>query len=587
MIRLSFFLATALSFLLIGLPAASKPGEWTSAIALEGRPALPPDGRLPYVSDQGRRGGNFQLGVVGSFDRLNPLMLGGRGPRGMMELVIEPLALTSLNEPTTLYGLLAESMLLAHDQRSISFRLHPQATFSTGDPVRAEDVRLSYEWLISGQASPFWRQYWQGIERVVVLDARTIRFDFREANPELAALISGLPVFRVNQWSADHGLIGSGPYQVSRWSRGTMVEYSRRKEYWGKDTLPRRGQFHFERIIIRYARDASMLKQWADSGQLDVWTPSDFDRLDSLPAGMSLQTFPNTNPTGMHGIFFNLRKAGLSDVRVRRALALLFDFNWLNRQVFQGKKQPSLSFFANTEFAAQGVLPPAERALAESLFRQAGREIPPELWQSLDSPARSPEQARQEAVRLLESAGWVWTKGRIHPPGQTQVRLDLALHDPSLAGPLRVWQSALEHLGIELQIIQEDAIAHRRRLMEGRYDLASQHQLGTTRPGPELVARFSSQAAGLGGTDALNGLQDPVIDALLGVLLKSESPQARLTAGRLLDRVLRSRQIVLGLWHNASHRVITRRGLSWPQQPPDVMDPEVWLLMSGWWGKPQ
>lgn len=579
-------LAGLILCVLLGTAARASGGEWVSALALEGRPALAPDASLPYVSLQGRRGGQLQLGLVGSFDRLNPLMLGGQGPRGMMELVIEPLALTSLNEPNTLYGLLAESMLLARDGRSISFRLNPTARFSSGEPVLAEDVRLSYGWLTSSQASPFWRHYWQGIEHAEVLDSRTIRFHFREPNPQLAALIAGLPVFKVSQWSADHGLVGSGPYQVGRWSRGAWVEYTRKGEYWGQSQLPRRGQFYFDRVVVRYARDASTLRQWAESGELDLWAPLDSDRLDQPPQGSSLQSFVNTNPVGMHGLYFNLRRPLLSDPRVRRALILLLDFEWLNRQVFRGQKRRSLSYFSNTEFAAQGAPGAEERALAEELFRRAGRAPPPELGGSLEPARLRPEEARLEAVRLLESAGWVWTQGRIHPPRQPEFQLEVALQDPSLAGPLQVWQHALSQIGLRVRLIQEDAVAHRRRVIERRYDLVSQLQLSTTRPGPELRARFSSEAASQAGTDALIGLQDPVVDALIDQLLKARGPQDRLIAGRLLDRVLRSQELVLGLWHNASHRVIARRGLSWPQQPPDVMDPEVWLLMSAWWGEP-
>lgn len=571
--------------LLLSTPAQSMPGQWSSALALEGSPALSADAQLPYVSALGQSGGRLQLGAVGSFDRLNPLMLGGRGPRGMMELVLEPLALTSLNEPDTLYGLLAESMLLARDGRSISFRLHPSARFSTGDRVQAEDVRRSYERLMSQQASPFWRHYWQGIERAVVVDSRTIRFDFREADPGLAALIAGLPVFKAGAWSADHGLIGSGPYQVSGWSRGAWVEYGRRADYWGQSVLTRRGQFYFDRVLVRYARDPSMLRQWAEAGQMDLWIPPDTDRLERLPRGMQAQAFPNQNPMGMHGLFFNLRRPAVSDPRVRRALILVFDFPWLNRQVFGGRKRQSLSFFGNTEFEARGPPSAAERSLAESLFRQKGQALPAELLRSLEPSALTPQEARSEAVRLLEAAGWVWTDGRIHPKGQAEFQLDLALHDASLAGPLRTWQAALGQIGIQVRFIQEDSVAHRRRLMEGQYDLASQHQLASSRPGPEWLARFSSQAAVQGGTDALVGLEDPVVDALIDRLLSARQPQERLIAGRLLDRLLRSRELVLGLWHNASHRVVLRRGLSWPQQPPDVMDPEVWLLMSAWWGK--
>ena len=571
---------------LLGSGVQGKPGEWAWALSLEGKPAQAPDAMLPYVSPAGRRGGHLQMGVLGGFDRLNPFMLGGRGPRGMMEMVLEPLAMASLNEPKTLYGLLAESMMLATDAKSMSFRLHPQARFSNGESVTAEDVRTSYEWLTSERASPFWRHYWQGVSRVVVVDTRTVRFEFHSANPELGFLIAGLPVFRVVNWSADEALIGSGPYRVREWTRGRLVLYQREPQYWGHDRLPRRGQFHFDSVVIRYARDPSTLRQWLEAKQLDLWSPLESEALTDLPPHAQLRMFPNTNPNGMLGLFYNLRRSELQDARVREALGLLLDFDWLNRQVMGGRKVRSASFFSNTTSAASGRIRGAELALAQRVYRGVGQELPQGLMRDLDAPVPSAEQARIDAVRLLEDAGWQWTQGRLHPRGNPGFQLEVALHDHSLAGPLRVWQSALARLGIRSVLLTEDSVAHRRRVMEGRFHLASQWQLSSTQPGPELRARFSSRSSSQAGTDALNGLSDPAVDAVIETLVSARSDPERQTAAQLLDRMLRTQFVVLGLWHNSIHRMVMRRGLLVPEQPPDIMDPEIWLLTTAWWGQP-
>lgn len=575
-----------LSLLLVGhsLTVMARPGEWSPSIALEGMPALSGDGRLPYASVEGRVGGLLRLGAVGSFDRLNPFMLGGRGPKGMMELVLEPLALASLSEPMTLYGMLAEAMLMAKDGRSMSFRLHPKARFSNGQPVTAEDVRKSFDWLLSPQASPFWRHYWAAVERVVVVDPLTVRFDFKSPNPELGFLVAGLPIFQVDQWSADHPLVGSGPYRVDSWGRGASVRYTRVPDYWGQGQLPRRGQSYFDAVEVRYARDPSTLSQWADAGRIDVWMPLDSDRLDRLPAAMSLLRLPNTNPNGMLGLFFNLRKPELKDPRVRQALSTLLDFEWINRQIFQGERVRSRSFFSNTDLAAQGVMNAAELALAETVYRQAGQALPASISENLDGPLPQPDEARRQAVQLLEAAGWRWTQGRIHPPGMQSFQIEVALHDHSLAGPLLIWQNALRRLGVSVLLLREDPVAHRRRLFEGRFHLVSQLQLSSTHPGPELRARFSSQAAAQMGTDAVTGLADPAVDALIERVISARSPADRRVAARVLDRVLQRQVLVIGLWHNSHHRILIRRGLERPPVLPAIMDPETWLLTSAWWG---
>ncbi|MEY3573399.1 MAG: peptide transporter substrate-binding protein, partial [Pseudomonadota bacterium] len=388
-------------------------------------------------------------------------------------------------------------------------------------------------------------------------------------------------------WSAVEALVGSGPYAVSEWVRGRSVHYRRNPDYWGFDRLPRRGQFHFESVVFRYARDVSALRQWLDSGQIDLWSPPETERLAALPMGAQLRAMPNTNPNGMLGLFFNLRRSEMSDPLVRQALSLLLDFEWLNRQVLGGGKIRSESFFSNTAMAASGRMSSAEQGLAQRLFGALGLAVPERMAMDLTATPLAPDRARAEAFRLLERAGWVWTRGRLHPVGQPDFVVEVALHDQSLAGPLRVWQSALARLGIRSVLLTEDPVAHRRRVMEGRFHLVSQLQLSSTRPGPELLARFSSVSAGQPGTDAVVGLSDPAVDLAIEAVLSARSETDRQTAARLLDRMLRSQFVALGLWHNAAHRVVLRRGLRMPQQPPDIMDPEIWLLTTAWWGQQQ
>ncbi|MGA1092656.1 MAG: ABC transporter substrate-binding protein, partial [Burkholderiaceae bacterium] len=212
-----------------------------------------------YTDPQARPGGELRLAAMGSFDKLNPFTLKGIPARGLSELVFEPLAIGSLDEPMSMYGLLAESMRLGSDELSITFRLSPKARFSNGLPVLAADVKFAFDTLRSPAASPIWRNYWADVKDAVVLDERTIRFNFLRRNRELHMTVASLPVFSkswggelpFDQWVMQTP-VGSGPYRVARADMGKSVVYERRNDYWAQSHPARRHQFNFDRISFRY-----------------------------------------------------------------------------------------------------------------------------------------------------------------------------------------------------------------------------------------------------------------------------------------------------------------------------------------------
>jgi microcin C transport system substrate-binding protein len=252
-------------------------GSWTYGMALVGRTKYGRDfPHFAYVNPQAPKGGDLRLAAMGSFDKLNPFTLKGLSARGIMELVFEPLAIGSLDEPMSMYGLLAQQMMLAPDGMSMSFRLNPQARFSNGKPVRAEDVKFSFDTLRSNAASPIWKNYWADVREAVVVDERTIRFDFKRRNRELHMIVASVPVFSKDwgqgkpfeQW-VHQKPIGSGPYAVARVDLGKTIVYERRADYWGKDLPTRVGQFNFDRVSFRYYKDVFARLEALKAGEFD------------------------------------------------------------------------------------------------------------------------------------------------------------------------------------------------------------------------------------------------------------------------------------------------------------------------------
>lgn len=349
-------------------------------MALGGEPKYGPNFRaFDYVNPDAPRGGSVTMASMGTFDKLNPYTLKGVRADGLSELVFETLTIASLDEPMSMYGLLAQDMQLAPDRLSITFRLDPRARFSNGDPVEAADVKHSFDTLRSKAASPLWRQYWADVKQAVVVDARTIRFEFERRNRELHMIVGSVPVFS-RKWGAGKPFdqvvrdlpIATGPYAIERFDLGKSIVYRRRADYWGSDIPTRRGQHNFERVRFTYFKDELARIEAFKAGNFDFvhenvaknWARAYYGR--KFENGTLIKTeLPNSNAQGLQGFVMNTRRALFADVRVRQAIGLALDFEWMNRQLFFNQYKRSYSYFTNTEMAARGRPSEAVQALLE------------------------------------------------------------------------------------------------------------------------------------------------------------------------------------------------------------------------------
>ena len=324
--------------------------------------------KFDYIDQNSVKGGELRLAAMGSFDKLNPFTLKGLSVRGLMQLVFEPLAIASLDEPMSVYGLIAEKMSFGSDKLSVTFILNPKAKFSNGDPVTAFDVKYSFDTLISSKASPFWKSYWFDIKNAVVINKKEIRFNFKKKNRELHMIIAGLPVFS-KKWGESKSFnnlvqdipIASGPYNITKVDLGKSIWYEKRDDYWANEHPTRNKQFNFDKISIRYYKDAFARLQAFKAGEFDFihenvsknWARS-YDGREFKSGKLKKIEFSNSNPAGMQCYIFNIRKQKFSDLRVRKAISLAMDFEWMNRQLFYEQYVRSYSFFTNTEMAAKG-----------------------------------------------------------------------------------------------------------------------------------------------------------------------------------------------------------------------------------------
>jgi microcin C transport system substrate-binding protein len=578
--------------------------SWTPSMALGGSPKYSRGfSHFEYTDPAAKKGGDLRLAAMGSFDKLNPFTLKGMQARGLMELVFEPLAIGSLDEPMTMYGLLARDMMLAEDGLSMSFRLHPAAKFSDGSPVLATDVKFSFDTLRSKAASPIWRNYWADVREAVVVDERTIRFDFRRRNRELHMIVASVPVFSKNwggalpfdQW-VQQVPIGSGPYAVGRVDLGRNITYERRKDYWAASLPVRANQFNFDRISFRYYKDVFARLEALKAGEFDFihenaaknWARSyqgrAFDTNELIKAEL-----PNANPAGLQAFFFNVRRPQFADRRVRAAIELAMDFEWMNRQLFYDQYKRSNSYFTNTDMAAKGRPSASEEAVLRSLALQTGVPLPPGVLGAVpEPPTTSPPGSLRENLRrakqLLAEAGWTIQGGVLRNAKGEPLAFEILINQRSWERVVAPFARNLQTLGIRVETRMTDASVYKKRVDDYDFDMIVHWYLSSQNPGNELLFRFTSRSADEPGADNFIGVRSPLVDAAIERVVGAGSREGLVTAARVLDRLLRVEHYAVANWHNNVHRVAYRQGLMSPPTRPLYYHSEDWAMTAWWWG---
>ncbi len=342
-----------------------------------------------YVNPDAPKGGTLRQAGFGGFDSLNPFINKGV-PADDIGMIYDTLTRHGLDEPFTEYGLLAEKIEKAPDNAWVRFYLRPEARFHDGQPVTAEDVKFSFDTLMS-KGAPMYRGYYADVEKVEVESPQRVRFVFKQAgNRELPLIVGQLPVLPKHWWAerdfSKGNLdvpLGSGPYKVADVQAGRSIRYERVKDWWGKDLPVNRGFYNFDTLEIDYYRDNTVALEALKAGQFDYWletSAKNWATAYNTPAVANGQLIKeeiaNHNPTGMQGFIFNTRRPLFTDRRVREALGLLFDYEWANRQLFNGAYTRTRSYFDNSELASVGLPSADELKLLEPLRAQ----IPPQVF---------------------------------------------------------------------------------------------------------------------------------------------------------------------------------------------------------------
>ncbi len=554
-----------------------------------------------YVNPDAPKGGEIRMVPPTrptNFDKFNPFTLKGTAPYGIGTLMFESLLTGNSEEPTTAYGLLAEDVVVAPDKLSATFRINPRARFQDGSPVLAADVVHSFTLLTGKLAAPQFRTIYAEVKGVRALDDHTVRFDFASPNRELPLVVGGMAVFS-RAWGKDKPFdeltselpIASGPYTIDNPRMGRDVTYVRDPGYWGANLPVRKGLFNFDRITFKIYLDDTSRFEGLKAGEYDFmreFTSRNWARQytgKQFASGeVKKQAFPNHNPGDFQGYVFNLRNPKFKDIRVRQAIGLAFDFEWLNKQLFYGLYKRVQGYFPNSEFHAEGLPKPEELALLEPLRAQLRPEV---FGPAVVSPSTTPPGSLRENLRqartLLAEAGWTYRDGALRNAQGTPFTIEFLNDQPSLIRVATPLQTALLKLGIELTFRTVDFSLAQQRMNNFEFEMTSARLPGSTAPGGELQELFGSKAAATPGSSNSWGIADPAVDALLQKVVGATARPELVTAVRALDRVLSHGYYSVPQYYGDAFLIGYRpRPFVLPTVIPPYYQPDTWA-MSTWW----
>ena len=554
-----------------------------------------------YVQPQAPKGGRIRFPMIGGgFDKLNPFTLKGVEPPGLEGLLFDTLLTRSLDEPATAYGLLARDVKVAADGKSAEFELHPAARFHNGDPVLALDVKHSFDKLSGQESAPQYRMYFSGIAGVTILDSRRVRFDFRDINRELPLIAGSLPVFS-HRWGQGRPLdqlitdvpIGSGPYRLADYHLGKDILFQRDPAYWAQDLPVNRGLYNFDQISFDGYKDPVAAFEAFKAGEFDfiqVYIAKDWARQykgGKFNTGELIKKeWQHANPVGFQGFLFNTRLPKLADPRVRRAIGLALDYEWMNRQIFYQSYTRVRGYFTNSPFESRDLPHTQDLELLRSLKHPVTAEIlsTPVPMPPVTDPPGSLRQNLRLARELLASAGWVYRDGALRNAQGQAFTLEFLDSAGSMGRVVAPYTQTLAKLGIEASYRVVDPSVYEKRIKDFTFEMISSRTLGQLTPGSEL-RRYESAYARVSGSSNLAGVADPVVDELVAKVMEARDRPALTVAVRSLDRVLRHGYYDVPHWYSPVHRVAYHAGLfEQPTQTPLYYQPEAWA-MSTWWSR--
>lgn len=549
------------------------------------------DTHLTYAAPDAPKGGTLKQAAIGTFDTVNPYTIKGKAARGL-NLIYDRLMGRVWDEPFTMYPLIAKSYEMADDRSWISFTIDERARFHDGSPITVDDVAFSFETL-KEHGRPNMRRVYQLVNDVQQT-GNTIKFTFGDgADEETPLILAMMPVLSKTYWSANEfntttlkPIITNGPYRIKNIDPGRQITFERVDDYWAKDLLPNKGHFNFDTMVFDYYRDNTVAFEAFKSGEYDLqveynagkWA-GDYDFPSVISGDVTAVAIPHQRPERARAMIFNTRRAPFDDIRVREALNLLFDFEWINHNLFYDQYKRIDSYYPNSELAARGapdaleqdILAPFKDSLSSAVFGE-----------SYAPPVNDTPQMRRANMRkadaLLKDADWVIQNGKRVKDGKP-FTFEMLLGAPEDEKIALHFKRSLEKMGIEMNIRVLDTAAFQDRLNEYNYDMTTYYWQNSLSPGAEQLLYWGCKAKDEPSRWNYAGICHPAIDAIAGNIAKVKSREELVAHARALDRILTHGQYIVPLYYAGADFVAYKSIIKRPAETPIYgMVTETWWM---------
>lgn len=528
---------------------------------------------LDYANPDAPKGGVLKQAATGSFDTLNPYSIKGRAAQGL-NLITDQLMARVWDEPFTMYPLIAKSVEMPEDRSSITFYLNPKARFHDGSPVTTDDVLFSYETL-KAEGRPNQRRIYK-LATPEKIGERGIKFTFGEGyDRETAMIFTLMPVLSQKYWEGKKfdtttldSPLGSGPYKIAEAEAGKRIVYERVPDYWAKDLLTNVGHHNFDKIIYDYYRDDTVAFESFKTGDLNLrreWDAGTWNNAYDFPAAKDERVIKEEIEHGraekIRGFIFNTRRAPFDDIEVRKALNLIFDFDWMNKNFFYGKYKrighPILrngTYFPNTDLAYEPDLSNVKLTTDRRFYLK-------------------------EADRMLSNAGWPIKDGkRVNAETGKPMNFEILLENPADEKIALAFARDLKKMGIEPNVRALDSAAYRGRMNEYDFDMTLYFWHSTLSPGTEQYLNWSCEAAEQSFRWNYAGVCDPEIDELARSIPEAKTREELREKAQKLDKKLQEGTYMIPLYYNPSDYVAY-----WPPLKRPENTPLYGMVVETWW----
>ncbi len=524
---------------------------------------------LDYANPAAPKGGTLKQAAIGTFDTVNPYNIKGKSVQGM-DQVTDRLMARVWDEPFTMYPMIAEQVDVPADRSSITFYLNPKARFHDGSPILADDVLFTFETLKT-YGRPNMRRIYKLVSKAEKLDDRTVKFSLGDGyDRETIMILSLMPVLSKAYWTGKDfdkttltPFLSSGPYKIASIDPGRKVTYEKVKDYWAADLLPNRGLYNFDKIVYDYYRDDSVAFEAFKTGDLNLrreWDAGLWKSGYEFPAmtqGKAVkEPLQHGRPDRVRGFIFNTRREPFKDIRVRQALNLLFDFEWVNQNLYHGLYGRINSYFPNTDLAAKDTPPPI-----------------------VNTSTEQKRENMRKADALLKEAGWVIKNGaRVNAKTGKPLTFEIMLDDPGNEKIALSFVRSLKRMGISPFVRVLDSAAFLGRLNNYDFDMTLYYWMSTLSPGTEQYLYWSCEAADSPSRWNYAGICDKNIDLLSKSIATAKTREELVGKVQALDKALMAGTYMIPLYYNPVDYVAYWK----PLAHPDIM-PLYGTVLETWW----